>query len=242
MQEINKYIEENMGYVRCVSGCIYILHFKKDVIDIILNNFNKENNLKTPYKDINKLLYSVGEDRFLTSIILRYFGKYTTGYCNNSIVYTVCPSTFKQFYKQRIRWSNSIMANTYYYENFIFKEKDYSISLPIIFELCKEYINLSFMNNILKVLYILIIFVIIIILSIKNIYLLLFIFIFEIIFITIKYKLPLKYIIFLILECFFGFIINLYTSLSNIFNDIFIWGTREGFHDIMPCRDRYKYS
>jgi hypothetical protein len=58
----------------------------------------------------------------------------------------------------------------------------------------------------------------------------------------IKYKLPLKYIIFLILECFFEFIINLYTSLSNIFNDIFIWGTREGFHDIMPCRDRYKYS
>jgi len=242
MHDIIKKNEENIGFVTCMSGCIYILHFKKKLIDVIFNNFHKNNILKTKYSDINKLLTSVGEDRFLTSIILKYFGKYSTGYCDTSIVYTYCPSTIINLIKQRYRWYNSVIANLFYYETFIFKEQNLLISLPIIIDLIVEYYRLSFIS---KNQYFLIIITfgllpLFFILLIKNIYIILLLIIFQIAFIMIKYKLTLNYILFFIINYIFSIIIDFYTLFNNISENKFLWGTRENFN--YELRLRYKYQ
>ena len=243
MHDIIKQNEENIGFVSCMSGCIYILHFKKEFIDVIFNNFHKDNTMKTKYSDINKLLTSVGEDRFLTSIILKYFGKYSTGYCSTSIVYTYCPSTIINLLKQRNRWTNSINANLFYYEDFIYKEKNLSISFPIILDLILEYCKLSFIsdNQYFSKIKMVILFLIIplsFILLIKNIYIILFCIIFQIVFFIVKYKLSFSFILFFILNYIFSIIIEIYSSINNIFSNKFLWGTREKF-DNGP-RLRYK--
>jgi len=56
-------------------------------------------------------LLHLGEDRYLTTILLKFHSKYKTKYIFNARAWTVAPESWKVFMSQRRRWINSTVHN-----------------------------------------------------------------------------------------------------------------------------------
>jgi chitin synthase len=58
-----------------------------------------------------KNLLHLGEDRYLTTLLLKYHSKYKTKYIFNAHAWTIAPDSWKVFMSQRRRWINSTVHN-----------------------------------------------------------------------------------------------------------------------------------
>ncbi|KAL1923667.1 uncharacterized protein VTP21DRAFT_8647 [Calcarisporiella thermophila] len=114
---LNKAFESVFGGVTCLPGCFCMYRVKAPKgegqwvpllanPDIIVSY--SENAVDTLHK---KNLLLLGEDRFLTTLMLRTFPRRKMIFVPQSVCKTVVPNTFRVLLSQRRRWINSTVHN-----------------------------------------------------------------------------------------------------------------------------------
>jgi chitin synthase len=115
---LNKAFESLFGTVTCLPGCfsLYRIKFRSkkhgkvkpgiihnDIVDGYSNR--NVNSLHT------RNLLQLGEDRFFTTLLLRYFPDKTIKFIHEARCTTVVPNTWSDLISQRRRWINSTIHN-----------------------------------------------------------------------------------------------------------------------------------
>ncbi|ODQ66999.1 hypothetical protein NADFUDRAFT_81629 [Nadsonia fulvescens var. elongata DSM 6958] len=122
MQVYEYYISHNLakafeslfGSVTCLPGCFSVYRiFTEDsgkplfVSQAIIQGY-QENKVDTLHM---KNLLHLGEDRYLTTLLLKHHPKSKTKFIRDAKAYTVAPDNWKVFLSQRRRWINSTVHN-----------------------------------------------------------------------------------------------------------------------------------
>ncbi|KAI8925109.1 chitin synthase-domain-containing protein, partial [Entophlyctis helioformis] len=114
---LGKAFESLFGGVTCLPGCFCMYRIKANkgggtAVPLIVNpevvEEYSENVVDTLHK---KNLLLLGEDRFLSTLMLRSFPKRRMVYVPQAICHTTVPDTFKVLLSQRRRWINSTIHN-----------------------------------------------------------------------------------------------------------------------------------
>jgi len=108
-----KAFESMFGSVTCLPGCFCMYRIRTEKMDPILiapaliEDYS-ECNVDTLHK---KNLLSLGEDRYLTTLILKHFRGRKTRYTQDAQCHTNVPDSFGVLLSQRRRWINSTIHN-----------------------------------------------------------------------------------------------------------------------------------
>ncbi|KAF9011219.1 glycosyltransferase family 2 protein [Cyathus striatus] len=115
---MTKAFESMFGGVTCLPGCFSMYRIKAPKGDsgywvpILANpdivEHYSENIVDTLHK---KNLLLLGEDRYLTTLMLKTFPKRKNMFCPQAVCKTVVPDTFRVLLSQRRRWINSTIHN-----------------------------------------------------------------------------------------------------------------------------------
>lgn len=111
-----KAFESLFGSVTCLPGCFSMYRVRspdKKVPLLISSDIIKEyeeNRVDTLHK---KNLLSLGEDRFLTTLMLKYFPDYRTKFTPDARCLTIVPDQMSILLSQRRRWINSTIHNLF---------------------------------------------------------------------------------------------------------------------------------
>ena len=115
---MTKAFESMFGGVTCLPGCFSMYRIKAPKGDsgywvpILANpdvvEHYSENIVDTLHK---KNLLLLGEDRYLTTLLLKHFSNYKTQFVRDAHAYTVAPDDWKVLLSQRRRWINSTVHN-----------------------------------------------------------------------------------------------------------------------------------
>lgn len=111
---LTKAFESLFGSVTCLPGCFTMyriraaetgkpLFVSKEVVEAY-----QEIRVDTLH---TKNLLHLGEDRFLTTLLLKFHSKYKTKYTMRAHAWTVAPDSWAIFMSQRRRWINSTVHN-----------------------------------------------------------------------------------------------------------------------------------
>jgi len=115
---MTKAFESMFGGVTCLPGCFSMYRIKAPKGDSeywvpifanpdIVEHYS-ENVVDTLHK---KNLLLLGEDRYLTTLMLKTFPKRKNMFCPQAVCKTVVPDTFRVLLSQRRRWINSTIHN-----------------------------------------------------------------------------------------------------------------------------------
>jgi chitin synthase len=108
-----KSFESMFGSVTCLPGCfsMYRIRTSKDVPLLIAPALIEE--YANPQVDTlhKKNLLSLGEDRFLTTLMMKHFPRWKTMFTPDAKCYTNVPDNFSVLMSQRRRWINSTIHN-----------------------------------------------------------------------------------------------------------------------------------
>ncbi|KAK4056157.1 hypothetical protein OIO90_002888 [Microbotryomycetes sp. JL221] len=109
-----KAFESLFGSVTCLPGCFSMYRLRsadkgKPLLcsSLIIDDYS-EGTLDTLHK---KNLLSLGEDRYLTTLILKHFPNFKTKFIAHAHAQTVAPHSWKILLSQRRRWINSTVHN-----------------------------------------------------------------------------------------------------------------------------------
>ncbi|KAK4705525.1 chitin synthase, partial [Phenoliferia sp. Uapishka_3] len=109
-----KAFESLFGSVTCLPGCFTMYRIRSAdkgkpllVSSLIIDEYS-DCNLDTLHK---KNLLALGEDRFLTTLILKHFPNYRTKFTAGAQAMTVAPDDWSVLVSQRRRWINSTVHN-----------------------------------------------------------------------------------------------------------------------------------
>ena len=111
---LSKAFESLFGSVTCLPGCfsLYRIRTADKGRPIIISNRvieeYAEPNVDTLHK---KNLFSLGEDRYLTTLLLKYFPTFRTKFTPDAIAHTMAPESSRVLFSQRRRWINSTVHN-----------------------------------------------------------------------------------------------------------------------------------
>ncbi|KZT51785.1 glycosyltransferase family 2 protein [Calocera cornea HHB12733] len=115
---LTKAFESMFGGVTCLPGCFSMYRIKAPKantgywVPIIANpdivEHYSENVVDTLHK---KNLLLLGEDRYLTTLMLKTFPKRKMIFCPQAVCKTIVPDTFRVLLSQRRRWINSTIHN-----------------------------------------------------------------------------------------------------------------------------------
>ncbi|KAG2022600.1 chitin synthase [Coprinopsis cinerea AmutBmut pab1-1] len=115
---MTKAFESMFGGVTCLPGCFSMYRIKAPKGDkgywvpILANpdivEHYSENVVDTLHK---KNLLLLGEDRYLTTLMLKTFPKRKNMFCPQAVCKTIVPDTFRVLLSQRRRWINSTVHN-----------------------------------------------------------------------------------------------------------------------------------
>ncbi|KAK0545380.1 Chitin synthase, class 7 [Tilletia horrida] len=113
---LNKAFESVFGGVTCLPGCFSMYRIKarkgEDWVPIIVKpEVTREYSQSTVTTLHQKNLLLLGEDRFLTTLLLRTFPNRKMVFCPQARCRTEVPHTFKMLLSQRRRWINSTIHN-----------------------------------------------------------------------------------------------------------------------------------
>lgn len=111
--KILKAAESTYGVVLCCSGCASA--YRKNIVLPLLDDWLEEKFLGLPV--------TWGDDRSITNRVLRE--GYKTIYSDEASAFTICPSTFKQFLKQQIRWKKGWFVNSIFASKFIVRREPF---------------------------------------------------------------------------------------------------------------------
>ncbi|KAK9446995.1 chitin synthase-domain-containing protein [Limtongia smithiae] len=109
-----KAFESLFGSVTCLPGCFSMYRVRAAVSGKPLF---VSNSVVQGYAEIRvdtlhmKNLLHLGEDRYLTTLLLRHHPSYKTKFIREAMCLTVAPDTWKVFLSQRRRWINSTVHN-----------------------------------------------------------------------------------------------------------------------------------
>lgn len=109
-----KAFESLFGSVTCLPGCfsLYRIRTADKGRPIIISNRiiddYAEGNVDTLHK---KNLFSLGEDRYLTTLLMKHFPTFKTKFTPDAIAHTVAPESWTVLLSQRRRWINSTVHN-----------------------------------------------------------------------------------------------------------------------------------
>ncbi|CED82854.1 glycosyltransferase family 2 protein [Phaffia rhodozyma] len=109
-----KSFESLFGSVTCLPGCFSIYRLRTPdshkplfIADEVISGYS-ENRVDTLHL---KNLLHLGEDRYLTTLLLTYFPTYKTTFVRPAHAQTVAPDEWKVLISQRRRWINSTIHN-----------------------------------------------------------------------------------------------------------------------------------
>ncbi len=109
-----KAFESLFGSVTCLPGCfsLYRLRTPDNHKPLLIANQlvidYAENRVDTLHM---KNLLHLGEDRYLTTLLLKHFSNFKTQFVRDAHAYTVAPDDWKVLLSQRRRWINSTVHN-----------------------------------------------------------------------------------------------------------------------------------
>ncbi|KAI0940344.1 hypothetical protein AcV5_001478 [Taiwanofungus camphoratus] len=111
---LSKAFESLFGSVSCLPGCFSMYRIRtadKGRPIIISNRIIEE--YADPIVDTlhKKNLLSLGEDRFLTTLLLKHFPTFRTKFTPNAVARTIAPESWRVLFSQRRRWINSTVHN-----------------------------------------------------------------------------------------------------------------------------------
>lgn len=110
---LSKAFESLFGSVTCLPGCFCMYRIRSTtnrpllVSHAVINDY-AENNVDTLHK---KNLLHLGEDRYLTTLILKHFPTYKTKFTPDVACMTNAPDRWPVLLSQRRRWINSTVHN-----------------------------------------------------------------------------------------------------------------------------------
>ncbi|KDQ63949.1 glycosyltransferase family 2 protein [Jaapia argillacea MUCL 33604] len=111
---LSKAFESLFGSVTCLPGCfsLYRIRTADKGRPIIISNRiieeYSEPNVDTLHK---KNLLSLGEDRFLTTLLMKHFPTFKTKFIPDAVAHTMAPESWRVLFSQRRRWINSTVHN-----------------------------------------------------------------------------------------------------------------------------------
>ncbi|KAH9468950.1 hypothetical protein Pst134EA_009475 [Puccinia striiformis f. sp. tritici] len=111
---LSKAFESLFGSVTCLPGCFTLYRIRSAdkgrplvVSNIIIDEY-AEIHVDTLHK---KNLFSLGEDRFFTTLLMKHFPHYKTKFIPDATCMTAAPETWAVLLSQRRRWINSTIHN-----------------------------------------------------------------------------------------------------------------------------------
>lgn len=113
---MSKAFESLFGCVTCLPGCFCMYRLKDEgkenvlLLKPALIDEYSECNLETLHQ---RNLLSLGEDRYLTTLVLKHFPRYRTKFCADAVCKTIVPETWSVLLSQRRRWINSTVHNLF---------------------------------------------------------------------------------------------------------------------------------
>lgn len=109
-----KSFESLFGSVTCLPGCFTLYRLRTPdthkpilIANEMLEKYS-ENRVDTLHM---KNLLHLGEDRYLSTLLLKYFPNYKTQFVRDAHAYTVAPDDWQVLLSQRRRWINSTVHN-----------------------------------------------------------------------------------------------------------------------------------
>jgi len=112
---LKKAFEAAFGCVTCLPGCFTMYRIIADdgtpllPGDPVLYEYSR-NDVETLHE---KNLYHLGEDRMLTTLLLKHFPDRSLTFIPEAACWTIVPHTFKILLSQRRRWINSTVHNMF---------------------------------------------------------------------------------------------------------------------------------
>ncbi|KAK6346734.1 hypothetical protein TWF696_006846 [Orbilia brochopaga] len=111
---LSKAFESLFGSVTCLPGCFSMyrirtaetgkpLFVSKEVVETYAN-------IRVDTLHLKNLLH-LGEDRYLTTLLLKYHPRFKTKFIMSAKAWTIAPDSWKVFLSQRRRWINSTVHN-----------------------------------------------------------------------------------------------------------------------------------
>jgi len=111
-QNMSKAFESIFNMVTCLPGCFSIYRIKDRSGPLLVCDEILEQYRITDLSSLHlKNLLALGEDRYMTTLLLKTFPEYSTNFIVDAICYTTVPSDFKTLLSQRRRWINSTIHN-----------------------------------------------------------------------------------------------------------------------------------
>ncbi|TDL27931.1 glycosyltransferase family 2 protein [Rickenella mellea] len=109
-----KAFESLFGSVTCLPGCFTMYRLRTPdthkplfIANAVIEDYS-ENRVDTLHM---KNLLHLGEDRYLTTLLLKHFPLYKTQFVRDAKAFTVAPDEWKILLSQRRRWINSTIHN-----------------------------------------------------------------------------------------------------------------------------------
>ncbi|EFX04149.1 chitin synthase [Grosmannia clavigera kw1407] len=111
---LSKAFESLFGSVTCLPGCfsMYRIRAAESGKPLFVSREIVESysTIRVDTLHMKNLLH-LGEDRYLTTLLLKYHGKYKTKYIQSAHAWTIAPDSWQVFLSQRRRWINSTVHN-----------------------------------------------------------------------------------------------------------------------------------
>lgn len=109
-----KAFESLFGSVTCLPGCFSMYRLRSSdkgrplfISDKIIDDYSE-----TKIDTLHKMnLFALGEDRYLTTLLLKHFPLYCTKFRSDAQALTSAPDSFSVLLSQRRRWINSTVHN-----------------------------------------------------------------------------------------------------------------------------------
>ncbi|KAI0638620.1 chitin synthase [Trametes polyzona] len=111
---LSKAFESLFGSVTCLPGCfsMYRIRTADKGRPIIISNRVIEEYAEPIVDTLHKKnLFSLGEDRYLTTLLLKHFPTFRTKFTPDAIAHTIAPESWRVLFSQRRRWINSTVHN-----------------------------------------------------------------------------------------------------------------------------------
>lgn len=111
---LTKAFESLFGSVTCLPGCFSVFRLRTPdthkplfIANAVVEEY-AENRVDTLH---TKNLLHLGEDRYLTTLVLKHFGNYKTTFIRDAKARTAAPEDWSVLLSQRRRWINSTLHN-----------------------------------------------------------------------------------------------------------------------------------
>lgn len=111
---LSKAFESLFGSVTCLPGCftMYRIRAAESGKPLFVSREVVEGYATIRVDTLHtKNLLHLGEDRYLTTLLLKHHSKYKTKYIFSAHAWTIAPDSWKVFLSQRRRWINSTVHN-----------------------------------------------------------------------------------------------------------------------------------